>query len=226
MPNSFPVAPAGVVISAGSRLHSIFYDLFASIDAFTIAITGIIGAGIPKLENIDLCAAFIGARFDATIEIPWGWCFHDLLENKPLTRDLYVRFRPIEAKLEIEQSMSKMIPKTTHLTTTFAEVAFIKYYEQNIEFIKKISNNNIRLYPSPWDFARVVRNSITHNGINWSDKTLGQVSWYDLTYSHIDNGKTISHVDLVLSDFIILIIEMDMFIKKTRQNSYVATALL
>jgi len=68
-------------------------------------------------------------------------------------------------------------------------------------------------WPAEWNFARVVRNAISHNGmINFESQSSKPVSWKGLVYDPKDNGKRIIFTDLWMADLIYLMLEMDSYL--------------
>lgn len=69
---------------------------------------------------------------------------------------------------------------------------------------------NIATWPPVWNFARVVRNAMSHGGvINIQNPNAAPVHWNGLTYAPADNGRRILHTDLWPGDLMDLLIEMD-----------------
>lgn len=85
---------------------------------------------------------------------------------------------------------------------------FTTFYENHVEWLcQNVGDRSA--WPTNWDFARVVRNVMSHNGtVNIDSHTAPTVSWYGYTLGHADRGKRIIGTDLTFADLIILLIEM------------------
>jgi hypothetical protein len=59
------------------------------------------------------------------------------------------------------------------------------------------------------NFARVVRNSIAHHGIQIRDPNSPLVTWRGLSYNYADNGKKIIGVDMRIGDVLGLMFEVN-----------------
>ncbi len=102
------------------------------------------------------------------------------------------------------------------LSTTFMlhsqliKSAFIHYFESFRPIIEAKYGKSTQLWPSVWNFGRVVRNAFVHNGVIYFNKrTSPSVSWKTLTYSPSDNGRQILYIDLAVVEIILLMEEMD-----------------
>jgi len=63
-------------------------------------------------------------------------------------------------------------------------------------------------WPNVWNFARVVRNAMSHGGcITIRDQS--RVAWKGLSYSSADNGRKIVNVDIWPGDLFILVKELE-----------------
>lgn len=93
---------------------------------------------------------------------------------------------------------------------SFAQSMFINYFERFRLDIEQKFGNDTTNWPTDWNFARVVRNSISHSGcVNFQNLSAAPVSWLGLTYSPADNGRKVLFYDLWFGDLIYLMIDMD-----------------
>lgn len=91
--------------------------------------------------------------------------------------------------------------------------AFINYYESHIETIKHKHGNASDDWPIVWNFARVIRNALTHNNeIEIRNKSTKKVSWREYNYSYEDNGRKVLFTDLCFVEFILLMEDMDQYL--------------
>ncbi len=63
-------------------------------------------------------------------------------------------------------------------------------------------------WPAVWNFARVVRNAMSHGG-RLTIRDQSSVRWKSLSYSSADNGRRIVNVDIWPGDLFFLVREMD-----------------
>lgn len=96
------------------------------------------------------------------------------------------------------------------LVATNISFAFISYYESQIDNIKSRYSGSSDSWPGVWNFARIVRNALSHNGkIHITNISAEPVSWSGYTYSYQNNGHAILFTDLGFVEFILLMEEMD-----------------
>ncbi|SRR5579885_1703902 len=92
----------------------------------------------------------------------------------------------------------------------FAQAMFVNYFERHRPDVESAYGDNLSSWPSEWNFARVVRNSVAHNGcINFHNLSASPVSWRGLTYSPSDNRRNVIFSDLWIADLIYLMMDMD-----------------
>lgn len=96
------------------------------------------------------------------------------------------------------------------LAATNISFAFIGYYESQIDSIKSRFGGGSESWPEVWNFARIVRNALSHNGqIHITNISASPVSWSSYTYSYQNNGHAILFTDLGFVEFILLMEDMD-----------------
>jgi hypothetical protein len=90
---------------------------------------------------------------------------------------------------------------------------FVEYFEAFRPWLDKNVSRDFYIWPSRWNFARVVRNAIVHNSgrVYWNDPKPSSlpISWYGLTYSNATNRRHIIGPDLNVGDLVILLLEMN-----------------
>ena len=88
--------------------------------------------------------------------------------------------------------------------------AFVKYYEDNKLLVEGMYTTDRQNWPSVLNFGRVIRNALAHKGcINFTNPNAAAVTWRSLTYSPLDNGRSILYHDLTAVELIFLMEEMD-----------------
>lgn len=99
------------------------------------------------------------------------------------------------------------------LAATNISFAFISYYESQIEHIKSKFGKGSESWPEVWNFARIVRNALSHNGqIHIKNVSASSVSWSGFTYGYPNNGRSIVFSDLGFVEFILLMEDMDSYL--------------
>lgn len=100
------------------------------------------------------------------------------------------------------------------LMFSFGQALMINYFETYKAAIEdKFPGDPSKTWPPVWDFARIVRNAMSHRGqICFKNLSAGAVSWKGLSYRPANNGLVILHTDLWPGDLFDLIIEMDQHI--------------
>jgi hypothetical protein len=88
--------------------------------------------------------------------------------------------------------------------------AFIKYFEDYRPSIELKFGKDPYSWPSCWNFARVVRNALSHGGaVNFVNSNAKPVSWTTLTYSPAQNGRPLLYNDMTSVELILLLEDMD-----------------
>ena len=86
---------------------------------------------------------------------------------------------------------------------------FVEFFENNVDWLVGNVNSDRSKWPPIWNFARIVRNAMSHGGTINIDSPLAQpASWYSLTYGPAQNKRAIFGVDLVFADIFVLLLEM------------------
>jgi hypothetical protein len=207
----YPNLPIGPHINlAGTRLHEHIYEMCVALDAMTIALAD--SLQISNEAKFNDYAAHTCQLFNVRVCIPTQQCFRYAAMNGPKP-DVWVGLRTGATYFEItrpKDAQRARVDRLVRTTMRTASIHFFMYYERYIDFVVNIANHNHNNVNTVWRFAKVVRNSIGHGDqININDKAFIPVSWHGLSYGFQDNGKTIMGSDLLHSDLIILMMEMD-----------------
>lgn len=87
---------------------------------------------------------------------------------------------------------------------------FVKYFEDHRPSIELKFGKDPYCWPSCWNFARVVRNALSHGGVvNFVNSSAKPVSWMTLTYSPMENGRPLLYNDMTSVELILLLEDMD-----------------
>lgn len=115
-----------------------------------------------------------------------------------------------EESITIEPSARLNLSLYERPLYAFSQTMFVNYFERHRPEIERIYGNDTNNWPNEWDFARVVRNSVSHNGcVNFRNLSASPVSWRGLTYSPSENGRKVLFDDLWFGDLIYLMMDMD-----------------
>lgn len=169
---------------------------------FEIYITGKAGA-YKKNHSIKLDAKQIGKSL---IIYPYE-TLNSLFEGGewPQEIDIHEEVRekpPSDVKMNLGPLK---IPNARILSSIFGN-----FYERNVRTVRGKFGNDVQIWPDTWNFGRVVRNALYHDGcILIHNQQARPVEWNTLSYSYADNGKQIIYTDLFPADIILLMMEMD-----------------
>jgi hypothetical protein len=82
------------------------------------------------------------------------------------------------------------------------------FFERERSNLESKFGKPARGWPPVWNFARVVRNAMSHGGgINIRDQA--SVSWGNLTYSAADSGRLVVNRDFLAGDLLLLVRDME-----------------
>ena len=152
------------------------------------------------------------ATFDcARSSASWVWC--------PREAVLDLASNAVPARLRIERiTHANGLPTgplqlgaVAALLAGYGQVLATNYFERHRPQIEaRFGNDPNSAWPGVWNFARVIRNAMSHKGmIHFDNPKATPVSWKGLEYSPRDNGRPVLHTDLWPGDLIDMLIEMD-----------------
>ena len=97
-----------------------------------------------------------------------------------------------------------------HLQVSMISDSFVRYFEGNKHLARSRFGGDTQSWPSVWNFGRVIRNALSHNGaIRFDNLKALPVSWRSLSYDPSHNGRQILFKDITAVELIILMEEMD-----------------
>ncbi len=86
----------------------------------------------------------------------------------------------------------------------------VNYFERERPQIEVKYSQDPTHWPTEWNFARIVRNSVAHkNGVFFQNPKGVPGTWRGLTYSPADNGRKVLNGDLWAADLIYLMTDLD-----------------
>jgi len=89
------------------------------------------------------------------------------------------------------------------------ESQFQVFFASHCDWIRTNISTNYHEWPEVWNFARVVRNAITHGGtININSENAPTVEWRGVVYNHTKFGTPIE-TELAVGDLFFLMLDMD-----------------
>lgn len=130
-----------------------------------------------------------------------------LSPTKRMPRVLKAIKRPIDQSVSHPLQVSKVQPIMVRLIAD----AFLSYYERYVNAVKRKWGKAAN-WPMVWQFARVVRNTIAHNGkIYFKKEKAPSVDWRTLTYSPNDNDQKrhLLYDEITGVELILLMEDMD-----------------
>lgn len=92
-----------------------------------------------------------------------------------------------------------------------AQAMFTRYWEDNLSSIEATHGKRKNdTWPAVLQFAAVVRDAMSHRGALHMSSHVPQVSFFNLTYAHAQNGRRITHNDLSCADIFFLMLDADL----------------
>jgi hypothetical protein len=87
---------------------------------------------------------------------------------------------------------------------------YVDFIEKHRSWIRSAYGGDANAWPNLLNFARLVRNFISHHGgrVHFDNSNAPSVAWHSLTYGPADEGKLAVGGDLFLGDMIILLVEV------------------
>ena len=192
---------------AESRMYQHFYGLNVAVELYVLGLSN----HTALFDKSQMREAAFGAKvFNLNMRLQFGSALQNALEPETAQPELVFGFERKEDNVLTAETKTINGNRIYHLVTNIAVVEFILYYEGYISRVAEFAKHDVKNYPPPWDFARVLRNSISHGRVNIRDENFKPVSWYALSYGPAENGRKIAHEDMVLPDIWLLMMEMDM----------------
>lgn len=97
---------------------------------------------------------------------------------------------------------------TGRMFSQIGGLVFANFYEENVGWLIE-HFGSIKDFPLIWQFARIVRNAVSHGGkINISSPSAPRGEWHSLSYGYEQSGRHIINSDLGVSDLTVLMIEL------------------
>lgn len=132
-----------------------------------------------------------------------------LSPTKRMPRVLKAIKRPIDYSVSHPLQVSKVQPIMVRLIAD----AFLSYYASHVKAVESrwgtVEKGN---WPTVWQFGRVIRNAIAHDGkICFDSKKAPPVHWHNLRYSREDNDlkRQLLYDEITGVELILLMEDMD-----------------
>ncbi len=154
----------------------------------------------------DAVAGITSALFPGVdIVVPLVGPIESILADKPAS-ELRIN---IKTDVHPQRPTERILDHPLALHDDILGPTFVEFYENNVDWLKANVSSDYYKWPAPWDFARVVRNAVSHGGVLSIDNPKAQsVSWYGLSYGPAQNKRKIIGTDLSTADTLILMLEM------------------
>jgi hypothetical protein len=196
--------PPGMLVDPHARLYQRTYDTCAMLGGL---LHGVIArSGGEPAKHSDLSLPFF--NFDLNLVLPIAEVLENAIDARSLFEPIGLGFAVKRSAVAGDTPMAN-ISKIYHVIANVAKLEFLSFYEAHIGEVLKYVRHDVTMLPKPWDFARVVRNAISHNVVRIDDQKFVPVRWYGLEYGPAQNGRKIFETDLSLPDLWILMFEMD-----------------
>ena len=206
--------PCDVLLKQGDRLYNTINNIAISASALAISMAVIRNETPPETGH-----AGIGClgRPDLFVKLP---------ASMAAFRAAFQDRRPDFIHFEIAEGSGLMAPydgKGFHQTYGFKGTNRAMFFPHFVDFIERYKDwiyNNISgdryQLPSEMCFALVIRDAISHNGIDiWNKKE--SVTWGARTYSAKDNGRDpFLTNELALGDLVLLMIEVSILLNDAK----------
>jgi len=151
----------------------------------------------------DHYAAFDGLLCDVTLR----WKPHQVVYsavNNAIPSE--VRFEQYDVE-PISPNETVNLGALDHFIFGLSQMMIVTYFE-NHKGVLKAKYGPIVSWPAVWQFARIVRNAMSHgNQVNITDGKIG--TWKGLTYSPSENGRDVVNADLFPGDLIVMLRELE-----------------
>ncbi|MGV1683472.1 hypothetical protein [Sphingopyxis sp. NJF-3] len=95
-----------------------------------------------------------------------------------------------------------------HYLFGLSQAMLTSYFEDHRQSIEAAHGKKPGGWPAVWNFARVVRNALSHGGA-LDIRNATSVQWRTLAYTQADHGKAVIFTDIWPGDLIMLMHEMD-----------------
>lgn len=157
----------------------------------------------------DDVAIFDGAACNTRLVWQPNWFIHcTTLNGWPPTID----FTEYEAD-PVPDGAILALGVTEHYIFGLGQFLLTNFFENHKHLIKGMYGP-AKHWPDVWNFARIVRNAMSHGGkVRMDDNAT--VRWRQLTYSNADNGRRIINTDIWPADLFILVREMQETLRRS-----------
>lgn len=190
-------------ISPDSRIYSIISELCIVLDAIFIAGEVALRQNhAPHGSRYSLACS----RFPLQVIIPISGPFYLAMLKNPVPTIYPITFEKYQP-----EPQGHTAPQLRTINVTVFCAFFVMFYERYRPWLQIQFGREVRDWPELFRFCWAIRNAAAHHEahINFTNPTCKPVSWEGLTYSPLDNGKTIfGPNDLSVGDIFILLLEM------------------
>ncbi len=179
------------------------------LDSFGIGILYALLGRVEIEESTRNSTAIQCVQFPIVIRVPIVTTLRAVAQGKPVTQ---IRFAFLEKKPP--PPLPAGMEKTTiegHGATTLSAITpiYVDFFEKYRSWIRAKFDGDPYTWPEPFNFARVLRNFISHHAgrVHFDNPNAKPVSWHKLQYSPADDGKKVVAADIDIGDLIILMFE-------------------
>lgn len=193
-----------------------FFDelatLLVSLSGFNVTIAAYTNDGKTQIPSIQDHTLYLYGRLQAIAWQPNAF-MHDVKQDKWPAKLELVYIDPNDpAAQPTSNGVQFSSSAAWQMVHGLVGSMFIRYFENSKEKIEAKFGSNTSSWPERWNFARVVRNALTHRGIvEIRNPAASPVVWRGISVAPSDNGKQIlSRNNLIdVADLLVLIEELD-----------------
>lgn len=194
----------------------------------------------PELVRLVICLSSVGIGFElqkSGVVRPYDSMTVMTLQGKQTVSGIEIRFFPyrlyeillgpgsrrpkllsvIKAPIpDVSPQHPITVTKVQQLMTRLVGEAFLSYYERHVDMVENlVGKESEGRWPQAWGFGWVIRNACAHDGnIFFKRSQHLPVQWRNLTYSYADNGRQVLFDDMTGVELILLMEEMDAFLRR------------
>lgn len=204
-----PKEPSVIIINNGeSRLFKPIFELFVLVEAISVSTK--FRLGLTQSMNIHDYITIECIQIPLEIQLPVFGAI-ELAWHGTTPDGFVIRIVPKRSLNETPTG-----PDIHSIHGTLADIllysirpTFVEYFETWRPWVMANISGDSAGWPPVWDFARVIRNAISHNLGQLNFTGSRSVSWEQLSYGRSDHGKQVIGADMSFAEILLLIFDLD-----------------
>ena len=196
-----------------------FFDEFAtllvSLSSFNAAVESFWNCGLTKIPTTPDHTLYLYGRL---LAIAWrpNEFMHDVKQDRWPTQLNIAHLNPIEpAAQPAERGVPFSSSAAWRMVHGLVGSMFVRYFEKFREQIEAKYGSDTTRWPDCWNFGRVVRNALAHDGlIEMRNAQSAPVAWRGVTIGPCNNGKVLFSRSefLDVADLVALVEDLDRYV--------------